>query len=112
MIFKDRFIIFSFSAALAILLIALSVSFYRLSGLSENISLILRFNSGRGISAFGALFDVILFLFSGFFLIALNFLVARLLFRRLRFLSYFSGFLSVFLALLILIQVGVILSVN
>lgn len=109
---KDKFIIFSFFSSFAFFLISFFISAYNFFNLKPGVSLILRFYSGQGIADFGNLFSLLLFNFSSLVFILFNLFLARFLFFRLRYFSYFLGFLSFLVSVLILIQVGVIISVN
>ncbi|MFA5173317.1 MAG: hypothetical protein WC435_02890 [Candidatus Paceibacterota bacterium] len=109
---KDKFIIFSFLASFALFFVAVFFSFSNFFNLDSGTSLILRFNSGHGISSFGSFSSLLVLCFSSLLISILNLFLARAFYNRLRLLSLFLGFLSFFVSALILVEVGVIISVN
>ncbi|MDD4761582.1 MAG: hypothetical protein PHZ25_00965 [Candidatus Pacebacteria bacterium] len=109
---KDKFIISSFFASFVLFFTAVFFSFSNFFNLDPETSLILRFNSGHGIANFGGFPSLLIFCFSSFFISLLNLFLARVFYNRLRLFSLFLGFLSFFVSVLILVEVGVIISVN
>ena len=110
--FRDKFLIFSFLSSFTLFFISVFFSFSNFYNLDSGTSLILRFSSGHGISSFGGFPSLLVFCFSSLLISLLNLFLARAFYNRLRLLSYFFGFLSFFVSALILVEVGVIISVN
>ncbi|EKD24195.1 MAG: hypothetical protein ACD_81C00087G0006 [uncultured bacterium] len=80
--------------------------------LSRRESIVLHFDVYRGIDFVGGRVDLIGILFSGFIMIALNFLLADFLYTRDRFFAYVLSFASLLLAILFAILMVIIYSIN
>lgn len=79
---------------------------------SRREAIVLHFDAYRGIDFVGGRIDLFGILFSGFFMIALNFLLADFLYARDRFFSYILSFASLLLVTLITVIMMVAYSVN
>lgn len=107
---KDKFLFYPFLASAALVLIALVLT---LIGLAKvNNLLILHFDSYRGIDFLGDKKDIFSIIGLSFAIIIINFLLAKQIYYKERFLAYSLSFTSLIFSLLILIGVSVIISVN
>ncbi len=100
----------TFGSAFAILLIALGVALYFLRAV--DYLLIIHFDNFHGLDFLGTKANVFEIISIGAFLVLINAWLAKALYHRERFFSYILGSVSVLIAGLILIAVGVIVSVN
>ena len=109
-IIKDTYlrVVLAASFALHLIITALmSVKF-----ISRRESIVLHFDTYRGIDFVGGRTDLFGALFFGFIVLALNFLLADFLYPRDRFFSYVLSFASLLLAILIAVAMMVVYSVN
>ncbi|MDP3015004.1 MAG: hypothetical protein Q8N28_01145 [bacterium] len=74
--------------------------------------LIIRFEADKDIDFLAGRMEVLGILLSALTIILINFFLANFLYRRERFLSYIFSFASLVIAVLILIIISVIVSVN
>jgi len=111
-IFKDKLLISFYSTGVFLLLISLLLIFINFSGIDLSVYLITRYSSDRGIGSFGNIFSILGLWFSAFLIVILNFIISCSLFYKKRGLAILFGFISLFLSLLILIQIGAIISIN
>lgn len=75
-------------------------------------SIILHFDTYRGIDFVGGRIDLVGILLSGYIMIGLNFLLADFLYSRDRFFSYVLSFASLLLAILFAAAMMIVYSVN
>ncbi len=108
--FKKPFFVVTLAVAILILIVATLV----VNAALRNVDhlLILHFDGSNGIDSLGTKGQVYGILFMGYALCAINLLLSIVLNRRNVFVAYFFSFFNVFVASLILIGVGVIISVN
>ena len=109
-IIRDRY--FSITAGLGFLVLILASAIFYVGIEPSEKPLILHFDSFRGIDFLGSRAQVFEILLSVFLILAINFLLARFLYDRERFLSYLFVFVSFLLSVLILMAVSVIISAN
>ncbi|MCL5017442.1 MAG: hypothetical protein M1155_02160 [Patescibacteria group bacterium] len=107
---KDNFLMYPFLVGIAAAFIALISAWFGLSKITN--LLILHFNSYKGIDYLGDKNDVFNITVFPFAVIIINFLLAKKLYYKERFLAYFLSFSSALFSLLILIGVFVIISIN
>lgn len=107
---KDPFLYLGYFASLSLLLIGFAISYTPLA--EESQLLVIHFDAFRGIDFLGDKFDVFNVLWISLLVTLVNFFLSAILYYRERFLSYLIEYFNVFFALLILIAVAVIISVN
>ncbi len=105
-----KIIALSFVISIVILVIAFAVAHAHLSNV--NALLILHFDQYRGPNYTGSVQDVFLIVLSGMGISLINYLLARGLYLRERFLAMILSISSMVVASLILIAVSVIISNN
>ncbi len=109
-IIKDKYLRAVFGLSFFVLLLISCVAYIKLG---ENTApLIIHFDIYKGIDFLGGRTEVFGILVSAFAMLLINFFLASVFYNRERFLSYIFGFTSLGLAVLILIAVSVIISVN
>ena len=109
-IIKDTYlrVVLAVSFALHLIITALmSVKF-----VSRREAIVLHFDAYRGIDFVGGRTDLCGMLFSGFIILALNFLLADFLYSRDRFFAYVLSFASLLLIMLLAVAMVVVHSVN
>ncbi len=109
-IIKDRYLFVVFGLSFLILLAISPFIYFRLAG--DEGFLIIHFDAYKNIDFFGGRFDIFGILISALAIVSVNLFLADFLYNRERFLSYILCFGSFVLAVLILIVVSVIISVN
>ena len=109
-ILKDKYLVFSFAAVAIILLISASMTYLNFAG-NRNL-LVIHFDSYKGIDFFGDNQDVLDIIVTGFIIFLINMALAKAFYFRERFLSYALATATVILAVLILIAVNGIISIN
>ena len=107
---KDPFLYLGYFISLLLILIGFAVSYDFLT--EENQLLVIHFDAFRGIDFLGDKFDVFNVLWISLLITLVNFFLSAILYYRERFLSYLIEYFNIFFALLILIAVAVIISVN
>ena len=107
---KDIFLYLGYFVSLLLILIGFAVSYNSLT--EESQLLVVHFDAFRGIDFLGDKFDVFNVLWIGLLVTLVNFFLSAALYYRERFLSYLIEYFNIFFALLILIAVAVIISVN
>ena len=107
---KDNFLMYPFLASVVIILIAFIWAWFGLAKI--NNLLILHFDSYKGIDYLGNKSDVFSLTLFPLAVAIINFLLAKQIYYKERFLSYFLSFGSAIFSLLILITVFVIISIN
>lgn len=75
-------------------------------------SIVLHFDTYRGIDFVGGRVDLVGMLLSGYVMIALNFLLADFLYARDRFFAYVLSFASLLLSILFAVAMMIVYSVN
>ncbi|MBI5079220.1 hypothetical protein HZB06_00890 [Candidatus Wolfebacteria bacterium] len=109
-IIKDKYLFVIFGLSFVIILAFAPFIYLKLAD-NENF-LIIHFDAYKGIDFFGGCFDVFEILISALAIVSVNLFLADFLYNRERFLSYLFAFVSLTLAILILIGAGVIISIN
>ncbi len=109
-IIKDKYIRVLGGLSLLILILT-GIIFYLGLG-SITAPLVIHFDTYRGIDFLGSPLQAFGIIISAFVIILINLLLANFLYSRERFLSYIFTFVSFDLAILILIAISVIISVN
>ena len=107
---KDKFLAYPFLASAFFVLAAFIWAWF--SFFKINHLLILHFDSYKGIDFLGDKNDVFSITGISLIVILINFLLAKQMYYKERFLSYFLSFGSSIFSLLILIGVFVIISIN
>lgn len=107
---KPSPLILTFVSAFAILFIALGITIYSFRNVND--LLIIHFDNFHGLDFLGTKTNVFEIVSIGAFLVLMNAGLAKALYHRERFFSNILGSVSVLIAGLILIAVGVIVSVN
>ncbi len=109
-IIKDKYL--RAVGALSALVLFLATAIFYLKLGQTTTSLIIRFEADRNIDFLANRMEVFGILLSALTIILINFFLADFLYRRERFLSYIFSFASLVIAVLILIIISVIISVN
>lgn len=109
-IIKDKYLRVVAVLSLLLLLIA-GIVFYATAG-AEPKPLTIHFKPSSGVDFSGTRGDVFGVLFSAFAIITINIFLADFLYNRKRFLSYIFSFANLWFAILILVTIGVIISIN
>jgi len=109
-IFKDKYLRAVFALSLTLLFFCLIFAYSRLANISG--SLIIHFDAYSGIDFFGGRMEIFGILVSALAIVLINGFLADFLYDRERFLSYFLGFGSLGLSILILIATSVIILIN
>ncbi|MEK7162739.1 MAG: hypothetical protein AAB696_00400 [Patescibacteria group bacterium] len=109
-IIKDKYL--RVIVVLSFLILFLSVIIFYLKLGQQTMPLIIHFEAGQGIDFLAGRMEVLGILLSALVIISINFFLADFLYYRERFLSYIFGFGSLIVAVLILIIISVIVSVN
>ena len=109
-IIKDKYL--RVVGALSILVVFLAGAVFYLKLGQTATSLIIRFEADKDIDFLAGRMEVFGILLSALAMILINFFLANFLYRRERFLSYIFSFASLVVAVLILIIISVIISVN
>ena len=107
---QDRFLFYPFLASAAFILIAALWAFLGL--VKINNLLILHYDGYKGIDFLGNKGDILGVLGLSAVIVGFNFLLAKKLYYKERFLSYVFSFSSSIFSLLILIGIFVIISIN
>lgn len=108
--FRRRFLTIAFAISFALVIVGLAISYVNLG--NGDRPLILHFDIFRGIDFFGSAKDVFNIGFIGFSILAINLLLAMVIFHKEPVLSYFIASISLAIALFTLIALVVIFSVN
>src|SRR3989338_6933738 len=109
-IFQDKYLRVVFGLGIILILAATIIIIAKMGRL--NSPFIIHFDSYRGIDLLGGLKEILLIPILAFIILLINFGLANFLYSRERFLSHIFAFVSLWLAILILIVVSVIISVN
>lgn len=109
-ILKDKYLRFIGALSLLILFLTGLIFYFKFG--QTTTPLIIHFEIGKGIDFLGGQSKVFGILFSSLIMILINFFLADFLYFRERFLSYIFGFASLTIAILILIVISVIISIN
>jgi len=107
---RDRYFSITIGLSFLILILSASLFYVQISPLEK--PLILHFDSYMGIDFLGSKAQVFQIILSVFILFIINLFLAAFLYNRERFLSYMFVFVSLEIAVLILMAIGVIISVN
>lgn len=107
---QDKILFYPFLASIGLILIALIRAVIGL--VKVNNLLILHFDSYKGIDFLGNKSDVFSIIGLAFVIIIINFILAKKIYYKERFLAYLLSIASPIFSLLILIGVFVIISVN
>ena len=99
-----------FGASFAVLLLAGIIAYIRFGEITT--PLIIHFDAYQGIDFFGSRADVFNILIVAAVIFLINFILADFLFDRQRLLTYYFAFIGLAVAVLILINILVIISVN
>lgn len=110
LIFKDKYLRIVFGLSFLIVVFSSALTVFKLKGISS--PLIIHFDSYSGINFLGGWQEVLKILILALAMIVINAFLAGFLYSRERFLSYIFAFGSLTLAILILIAISVIISVN
>lgn len=109
-ILKDKYLRVVFGLSFLVLLVISCVAYLKIG--ESTGPLILHFDVYKGIDFLGGRMEAFGILVSALAMIFINLLLAESFYNRERFLSYIFGFVSLGLAILILIAVSVIIFVN
>jgi len=107
---KDKFLSYSFGAGVLFILMASGLALFNF--IKINNLLVLHFDNYKGIDFLGDKYDVFNVLGISILIILINFWLSIKIYFKERFLSYALSFFSSLFALLILIAVFVIISIN
>ena len=109
-IVKDKYL--RVVAVLSLLLLLITGIIFYLTAGAEPKPLTIHFKPSGGVDFSGDRGDVFGVLFSALAIIIINIFLADFLYNRKRFLSYIFSFANLWLAILILVVIGVIISIN
>jgi len=109
-IFKDKYLRVIFGLGLILILATAIIIVAKMGQLDSPF--IIHFDFYRGIDLLGGLKEILVIPILALIIILINFGLTNFLYSRERFLSYIFAFISLWLAILILIAASVIISVN
>ncbi|MEK9154746.1 MAG: hypothetical protein AAB596_01605 [Patescibacteria group bacterium] len=109
-IIKDKHLRLVSGTTLVLVLLSSAMVYFKLKNAS--LPLVIHFNEYVGVDFFGGKFEALGITVSSFAIILVNFFLADFIYDRERFLSYILVFCSLGIAILILMAIYVIISVN
>ncbi len=109
-IIKDKYLRVILAATFTLFAIIAIVVLVKFVPRSDSI--VLHFDSYRGIDYVGGRFDLIGIMLSGLVMLSLNFLLADFLYARDRFFAYVLSFASLLLSILFTVMLTIVYSVN
>lgn len=109
-IIKDKYLRVVFIVSFSLLAIIIAVVLAKFLPRSESI--VLHFDSYKGIDFVSSRLDLLGIMLSGVVMLALNFLLADFIYARDRFFAYLLSFASLLLSILFTVMLAIVYSVN